>query len=398
MDWNTMTTGEAATRRLPWDAENPYSFYEQRRHEGDAVWDETIGAWLILGYDAARQVLSGSGWTSDPLANPTVRGRMGSFGKELLTRIMLFASGEDHARLRGSVRDVFTPSYIAGLNDGVDAIASAVIDHQEALTPFDFVGEIALPITVAVIGEWLDLDAGCLKLLHGESLAILRMLGAVPDADDVAAGTAAFARLVTGFLPLAADRRSHPSDDLLSLIASDDNLLLDDVVMTTILIAVAGHEIAHLIGAAVTRLLSLGPDGNRVVDALDACDQSLITELLRLDGPVQATPIRTATKDHTIADIEIAAGQQALVVIAAANRDPAVFDQPGQFRLGRMAPAPLSFGHGAHHCLGASLARLETAVALRKTLARMPKLAGPVVWHDTPAIRGPRQIPMIFGE
>jgi cytochrome P450 len=398
MDWNTMTTREAATRRLPWDAENPYSFYEQRRRAGDLVWDEMIGAWLVLGYDAAREVLSGSGWTSDPLANPTVAGRLGSFGKELLTRIMLFAAGEDHARLRGPVRDVFTPSSIAGLNDGIEAIASAVIDHPAAHTPFDFVDEIALPIAVAVTGEWLDLDAECLQLLRAESLAILRLLGAVPDADDVAAGTGAFARLVTGFLPLAADRRSHPGDDLLSLIASDDNLLLDDVVMTTILIAVAGHEITHLLGAAMTRLLTVGPDGNRIVDALDTSDPSLIAELLRLDGPVQATPIRTATECHVIADTEIAAGQQALVVIAAANRDPAVFDQPGQFRLGRTAPAPLSFGHGPHHCLGASLARLETTVALRKTLARSPKMAGPVVWHNTPAIRGPLRVPIIFGE
>lgn len=393
-----MMTPEAAGRRLPWDAENPYSFYEQRRQQGDVVWDNVIGAWLVLGYDAARQVLSGSGWTSDPLANPTVRGRMGSLGKDLLTRIMLFAAGGDHARLRGSVRDIFTPSSIAGLTDGVEAIASAVIDHPEADTPIDFVDEIALPIAVSVTGEWLDLDAECLNLLHSESLGILRMLGAVPDVDDVAAGTRAFARLVTGFLPLAADRRSHPGDDLLSLIASDDNLMLDDVVMTTILIAVAGHEIAHLLGAAMARVLAVGPDGSRIADTLDTSDPSLITELLRLDGPVQATPIRTATEDQVVAGAEISSGQQALVVIAAANRDPAVFDQPGQVRLGRNAPGPLSFGHGAHHCLGASLARLETTVALRKTLARSPELAGPVVWHDTPAIRGPLRVPIIFGE
>jgi cytochrome P450 len=393
-----MTTREAPVRRLPWGAEDPYSFYEQRRQEGNAVWDGVIGAWLVLGYDAARQVLGGAGWTSDPLSNPVVRGRMGSLGKELLRRIMLFATGDDHARLRGSVRDIFTPSSIAGLNDGVDAIAAAVIDHLEPHAPFDFVDDIALPVAIAVTAEWLDLDAECLNLLHSESLGILRMLGAVPDVDDVAAGTGAFARLVTGFLPLAADRRSHPGDDLLSLIASDDNLLLDDVVLTTILIAVAGHEIAHLLGAATARLLRVGPDGSRIADTLDTSDPSLVTELLRLDGPVQATPIRTATENHVVAGAEIASGQQALVVIAAANRDPAVFDQPGQFRLGRDAPAPLSFGHGAHHCLGASLARLETTVALRKTLARSPELAGRVVWHDTPAIRGPIRVPMVFRE
>lgn len=360
-------------------------------------WDDTIRAWLVFGYDAARVILGGSGWTSDPLANPTVRGGMGSLDPELLTRIMLFANGRNHARLRGSVRDVFTPSFVAGLSEGIEAIASAVIDRIGSGTPFDFAAEIALPLTIAVTGEWLNLDAECSQLLREESLAILRMLGAFPDADDVAAGTAAFARLVTAFLPLAADRRSSPGDDLLSVIASDHSLLLDDVVMTTILIAVAGHEIAHLLGAAMTRLLTIGPDGKRLVDELDDTSHpSLVTELLRLDGPVQATPIRTATDDQHVSDVKISAGQQALVVIAAANRDPTVFDQPNQFRLDRNGPAPLSFGHGAHRCLGASLARLEATVALRKTLARVPMLAGPVVWHDSPAIRGPLQVPMIF--
>ena len=195
-----------------------------------------------------------------------------------------------------------------------------------------------------------------------------------------------------------SDRRSHPGDDLLSLIASDDNLLLDDVVMNTILIAVAGHEIAHLLGGPQLACWRWDLTPSRIADTLDTSDPSLITELLRLDGPVQATPIRTATESHVVAGAEIASGQQALVVIAAANRDPAVFDQPDEFRLGRNAPAPLSFGHGAHHCLGASLARLETTVALRKTLARSPELAGPAVWHDTPAIRGPIRVPMVFRE
>jgi cytochrome P450 len=115
----------------------------------------------------------------------------------------------------------------------------------------------------------------------------------------------------------------------------------------------------------------------------------------RLHGPVQAT-VRTATQDQLIGGVEIAAGQQALVVIAAANRDPAVFDNPDQFRLGRSGPAPLTFGYGAHYCLGAALARLEITIALPQILARKPRLAGAVTWRDTPAIRGPLSAQIIF--
>lgn len=392
-----MTIPSTTSPRLPWEAKDPYPFYEHRRHAGNVVWDETAQAWLVLGYDAARQVLGGSEWTSDPMANPQVRAAGAFFDPELLPRNMLFADGPEHARLRGSVRDVFTPRFIAGLETGVEAIASAVIDEPTSGTTFDFMTDIALPLPIAVVGEWLGLGADTSKLLREQSPAIIRMLGALADGEELEAGAGAFAALLTEFLPLAADRRSHPGDDLLSFIASDPELLLDEVVVTAILIAVAGHETtANLLGAGMIRLLRAGPDGTCIADDLDPADPSLITELLRLDGPVQATA-RTATEDHRIGDVEIESGQQALIVIAAANRDPTVFDEPDRFRLGRAGPPPLAFGYGAHHCLGRALAQLETTVALRHVLARKPRLAGPATWRDTPAIRGPLTVPMVFG-
>lgn len=391
-----MTTPSTAAPHLPWDADNPYPFYERCRRDGDVVWDETAQAWLVLGYHVARQVLGGSGWTSDPMANPNTRAAMDSIGPELVNRSMLFADGDNHARLRGAVRDVFTPSFIYGLTAGIEAITAAVVDHLPTATVFDFMADIAQPLPLTVAAEWLGLDAESSMLLREESPAIIRMLGALADAEEIAAGAAAFATLVTEFLPLAADRRSIPGDDLLSLIASDPDLLLDDVVITAILIAVPGPETtANLLGAAMVRLLTRWADGTRIIDVLDPANPSLIAELLRLDGPVQAAA-RTATEDQLVGDAEIMTGQQVLVVVAAANRDPSVFHEPDQFRLDRGGPTPLAFGYGVHHCLGAALARLEATVALRRVLARKPVLAGPVTWRNTPAIRGPVNVPMAF--
>jgi len=390
------TPNTTAAPRLPWDPADPYPFYERRRRDGEVVWDDTAHAWLVLGYHAARQVLGEPGWTSDPRVNPTTRAAIDSMGLEMVDRSMLLTDGPNHRRLRDSVRDVFTPSFIAGLTDGVETIAEAVIDHPTAGTPFDFMAEIALPLPLTVAAEWLGLDPDNAELLRAESPAIIRMLGALAGSEEINAGAAAFATLIAEFLSLAADRRSHPGEDLLSFIATDPELQLDDVVITAILIAVAGHETtANLLGASMFRLLTQQPDGTRVIGVVDPSDASLITELLRLDGPVQAT-VRTATQDQVIGGVEIAAGQQALVGIAAANRDPAVFDNPDQFRLTRTGPAPLTFGYGAHYCLGAALARLETTIALRQILARNPVLAGSVTWRDTPAIRGPRAVPMVF--
>ena len=392
-----MTTRDGTPARLPWDAADPFAYYERRRRrDGDVVWDDALGAWLVLGYHSAREILGGSGWTSSPRANPNAPKAFRAVDRDILGRNMLFADGEDHVRLRSSVRDVFTRSFIAGLETGVEAVASDSIDRIPAGVEFDFMAEIALPLPIAIAAAWLGLDVDSAQLLREESPEISRMLNDFNDADAIEAGTASFAALITDLLPLAADRRMHPADDLLSFMAADPQLQLDDVVITAVIIAVAGHETtANLLGSAMIRLLTPGADDVRPLDVIDTVDDQLIAEVLRLDGPVQAVS-RTATCDQVVDGVAISSGKPALVVLAAANRDPAVFHEPDQMRPDRAGPAPLAFGYGAHYCLGAALARLEIAITLRHVLARRPALCGYPTWRDTPAIRGPLAVRTTF--
>jgi cytochrome P450 len=143
------------------------------------------------------------------------------------------------------------------------------------------------------------------------------------------------------------------------------------------------------------RLLTPRSDGARLIDSVHTVGDALITELLRLDGPAQAV-IRTATDTHVVGGITIRAGEAAVVVLAAANRDPAAYTDPAQFLAKRAGPPPLAFGHGAHYCLGVALARLETAVALEHLLVRQPALGGTSIWRDNTAIRGPETVPVVF--
>lgn len=395
-DWIIVTTANSTAPRIPWDSRDPYHYLESLRTRGDVVWDENASTWVVLGYQSAREVLGGAGWSSDPLASPQMRASapgyldMNSFGRN-----MLFADGPDHTELRSAVRDVFTPGFIAGLREGVQSITSHVIEYPLPEESFDFMADIALPLPIAIIGEWLGLDDSSSTVLREESPIIIRMLGAFADVDTVMAGTAAGASLATELLPLAADRRAHPGDDLLSLIASSTDLPLEDVVTMAFMIAIAGHETtANLLGTSIIRLLEPRPDGTQLADNIDPDDPAVITELLRLDGPVLATA-RVATADHSLAGNIVREGQTVLIAIAAANRDPQMFVEPSTFRTDRRSP-PLAFGYGTHHCLGSALAKLETTVALREVLERQPVIAGPVSWRDTPAIRGPRSIPMRF--
>ncbi|OBB96492.1 cytochrome P450 [Mycobacterium sp. 852002-40037_SCH5390672] len=392
-----MTTPDVqADVRLPWDAANPYPFYEACRRQGNVVWNDTAAAWLIIGYDAARQILGGPGWTSNPLANPNTPAALRLTDPDILRRNILFTDGADHLRLRNTVRDIFTRNFIAGLRDGIATIAVDTIDAVPAGVEFDFMTDIALPLPIAVAAAWMGLDINAARLLREESPAITRMLTDASDTIAIEHGTDSLATLLTEFLPLAADRRSHPGDDLVSFIAADTELELDDVVTTAIIIAIAGHETtANLLGAATIRLLTPEHNGIPPIETIDTIDDRVLTELLRLDGPAHAVT-RTATHDHVLGDVTIHAGEPALVILAAANRDPTVFSKPDQLQAGRAGPAPLAFGHGAHYCLGAALARLETALALQQVLARRPALRGATTWRDNPAIRGPQTLPCVF--
>jgi cytochrome P450 len=388
-----------ATARLPWDAADPFSYYEhRRRREGDVVWEHGMRAWLVLGYQPVQQILSGPGWTSSPLANASTRDALRAVDRDMFRSNILFTDGADHQRLRDSVRDVFTPAFIAGLHEGIEAIATETIDRIPAGVEFDFMAEIASPLPIAVVAAWMGLDVGTARLLGDESPAISRMINDVADTHAVEAGTAAFAALLAELLPLAADRRTHNRDDLLGYMAADPDLELHDVVTTAAIIGVAGHETtANLLGAAMIRLLRTRPNGVRPVDTIDTVDDRLVNELLRLDGPVQAVA-RTATLDQIVGGVAIHAGEPAIAVIGAANRDPEIFSWPNRFQADRPGPAPLTFGFGSHYCLGAALARREIVVALQHILARRPVLRGDPTWRDTPTMRGPSRVPMAFEE
>lgn len=391
-----MTSPDRTIARLPWDAADPYPFYDARRRDGDVVWDDAAQAWLALGYHAARDVLAGMQWTSDPRANRGAAVAAEFFNSTFVEASMLFTDGPAHDRLRGAVRDVFGRVFINRLTDGVESICHETVSVIPSDLPFDAMSQIALPLPIAVIGAWLGLDCEQCSALREHSPSIIRILGGFTDREELEAGIAAAAALLTEILPAAADRRSRPRDDLLSYIAADPTLSLDEVVITAILVAVAGHETtANLLGAGLIRLLTPDADGTRPADEIDPADPAVVTELLRLDSPVQATS-RTATADQTLTGVDIRCGETVLACVAAANRDPVVYDAPHMFRPGRAGPAPLSFGHGAHYCLGAPLARLETSLALRHILCRGPVLSGMPTWRDTPAIRGPLTVPLRF--
>lgn len=366
---------------------------------GPVRFDEQADSWVVTGYDAAREVLLGNGWSSDPASAEATRRALWAAGLEdaPLARTMLTLDPPDHGRVRGSLRDVFTPHYLAAMSAGVEVIISEVISHVSSGAEFDLMSLIAQPLPIVVIAEWLALEPGVAQVLWDATAELVGVLeGTVLPAEELVP-VAGLTALIAEFLPLAAERRRQPGDDLLSLLAADPALDLDEVVANAILLAIAGHETtAKLLGTSMVRLCT-GAQGDRLIDRLDDVGaDDVINELLRLDGTAQIV-VRAAVDRHELAGYVIEPGARVIVGIAAANRDPEVFDLPHEFRPGRAKDRPhLALGYGRHRCLGAALTRLELRIALRQLHVRGPELVGPVTWHPSAILRGPTRVPMIF--
>jgi pimeloyl-[acyl-carrier protein] synthase len=201
---------------------------------------------------------------------------------------------------------------------------------------------------------------------------------------------------------IVADRRRKPREDLISaMIAArdrDDALTDDELVSNCILILLAGHETTtNLIGNGALALLR-HPDQAKLLCEDPGLAASAVEECLRYDTPIQVTS-RVTVEDLDFRGARFAKGVEVNLLLGAANRDPSRFEDPERFDIRRPAVSHVSFGHGAHFCLGATLARLEGQIALTSLLRRMPRLQ--LEMDDPPrqpgfVLRGPSSLPVRF--
>jgi cytochrome P450 len=307
----------------------------------------------------------------------------------------------DHTRLRRLVSRAFTPARVRELAPRVEALtaellaASADSAALAAGGRFDLISGLAQPLPVAVISELLGIPPGDRPRLVAWSAALTRALDPaflVSDEERARqqAARADFAAYLRGLLP---SRRRSPGGDLISALAgvqdSSGSLTEDELVGLCMLLLVAGHETTRsLIGGAVLALLRHPAELAALAADPSLADQA-VEEVLRYDPPVQVVS-RSALRSTEIAGITVAAGSFVLMLLGAANRDPVLCADPDQFSVRRGARRHLAFGHGIHFCLGAPLARLEAAIALRRLLPLLPRLriAGEPQWKPNTVLRG----------
>lgn len=350
-------------------------------------------AWLVTRYADVRQVLIDPRFSRAAATTPEAP----QVGVSLLAEgSILGMDPPEHSRLRRLVARAFTAHRVEQLRPQVAGLVDELLDQVTAMPqPVDLVEHFALPLPVRVICELLGVPASDLHLFHAWSDAV--MAGWDADREKVKAG---LDQLAAYFATLIAAKRAQPADDLMSaLIAARDNqdrLSEEELVTLSFGLLIAGHETtANQITMILLTLRQFPEELARLQAALDttALDTTArdatgqdptgqdpipqaVEELMRFvqlgqDGV--AMP-RVTTEEVELGGVTIPAGAAVLPALGIANRDPAMFAEPNALDLSRDLPHHMSFGAGAHHCLGAQLARLELQEALRGLLRRMPGL------------------------
>ena len=318
-------------------------------------------------------------------------------GEELMAMVnrhMLNADAPDHTRLRRLVSKAFTVGRIGALEPRIAEISEGLADRLG--TEADLIHDYALPIPVTVIAELLGVPVDDLDEFRTMIDGFLRP--ATPE-EGMAAGMQ-----MIQYVNTAIDIRTEdPGEDLLSALIhleeEGDRLDRAELMSMVNLLVIAGHETTvNLIGNGMLELLR-HPDQLAALRSDPSLIDGAIEEMIRYNGPVETPFPRFAYDRTTIRDVTIPAGDMVIPVLAAANRDPAVFPDPDRFDITRSPNKHVGFGLGIHYCLGAPLARLEARIAIPTLLERYSSIelavdADALEWNPGFFLRGVRSLPV----
>jgi cytochrome P450 len=385
----------------PFDPEfrkNPHPFYDRLRTE-EPVHRTPLGFVVLTRYEDVANTLRNNDFSRDIEVNANLpESPTRKFRRENeRSKSMLNLDPPDHTRLRRLVSKSFTPSAIEKLRPRIQQLVDDALANAKRTGHLELVEELAFPVPFQVISDLLAMPTERGEELREWSQIITATLEPTTGVEELEKGQEAIAKMRPYLEEIIQHRRRNMGDDMLSsLIAVEEQgekLNNDELMSFVILLYIAGHETTvNLIGNSVHALLT-HPEQLDVMRR-ESCTPNMVDELLRFNGPVQHT-IRTPLVDISIPvngqEMLIKKGSLVLASLGAGNHDPSVFDNPHQLDFSRSnSNRHLAFAAGVHYCLGASLAKLETEVAvgtLVKTFKSIEFDSQPE-WRDRLTIRG----------
>ena len=352
--------------------QDPYPFYERARALGPFFHWQDYGLTCTGSATAVGAILRDRRFGREVPEDrrPAIPAHLAPF-YAVEAHSMLELEPPRHTRLRGLVLRAFTSRRIAALSPDIAALSHDLIDAFPG-QPFDLLRAFATRLPVTIIARLLGVpeERGDDLLAWSNAMVGMYMAGRTRASEDRAvAATEAFVAFMRSYVE---EKRARPADDLIThLIAAEEageRLMTDELITTCILLLNAGHEATvHTVGNGVKALLAHG------VVPTEANAEAVVEEVIRWDPPLHLFT-RDAYEPVEVMGHTFQPGDEVGLLLAAANRDPAMWDEPRVFRPRRAAKPNLSFGAGLHFCVGAPLARLELQIALPILFARCPDL------------------------
>jgi len=383
--------------------ENPYPTYRGLREAGPLHWSNEFfgGAWLLTGYDDVATALRSPLYSARRTGGWVMRSSEGNRGElcpfqRLFSRAMLFLDAPDHTRLRRAMNVGFRPDFLRRFLPDIERFASELVDEVVETDSFDFMESFARPFPALVIARLLGVveEEQANFLSWSDDLAAF--IGATePTPDLTRRAQVSLLRMANCFEKmLDARRTSGPVGDLTDILlqAEETGTIASgaELLAQCAMLLFAGHETTrNLLGNGLHSLLS-HPSQWEKLKARPELLPGALRELLRFESPVQYTG-RRLTTDVSLCGRRLRRGDLIVPLIGAANRDAARFTSPDSLDIERQEGSHLSFGHGPHVCIGASLTLLEAEVAFKLLMSRVPNLqlsSGKAAWGRNPVYRG----------
>ena len=385
---------------------NPFPLYRRMQDEDPALWSPQLKAWVLTRYDDVKGACLDAGMSSDRLRPffatlPSAEAARMEQLARTLTRWMVFRDPPDHTRLRRLAAKVFHVRSIHALRPNVEALTAWLLDGIGERESFDFVSEFASPLPALVIMDMLGVPRAELARLKHLSDEMALFIGSAREArEKYDRAEAATREMGEFFRRLITLRRSAPLPDLLSALVhleeAGDRLSDDELVATCVLLLFAGHETtAHHIANGLLALLEFPGELERL-RSNPGLAAAAVEELLRYDGPIGAQ-VRIVQAGRTLHGKTLQLGERVFLMMNAANRDPRAYQEPDRLDLTRDGVPHLTFGFGAHICLGFPLARLEGQIALPAVLGRWRRIelaTAELQWLDSMVLRGVQAMPL----
>ena len=383
---------------------NPYPYYDALR-SNDPVHTTAFGLVVLTRYEDVSTTLKSADFSRDiekystqasSEARQTRRDR-----QESRTKSILNLDPPDHTRLRRIVSKSFTPSAMERLRPRIQQLVDKVLDNAQDAGHIELIDDLAFPVPFQVISDLLDMPTDRSVELREWSQIITNSLEPTATDEELVQSEDAIAQLVPYLTTIIEHRRKHLSGDMLSSLItaeeSGEQMTTEELMAFVVLLYIAGHETTvNLIGNGTLALLN-NPEQQAIVHN-NGLAQSHIDELLRFDGPVQHTVRVPLVPVHYMVDSEqitVQPGTMVLTSLGGANHDPSMFENPNDLQLNRSnSNRHMAFASGIHYCLGASLAKLETEIAVGSLIKRFAQIeiVGTPSWRDRLTNRGVNQL------